>query len=185
MMGKSVLRSLGTVGLVVLASCGGGSGTGTTSNSSGGSGTGATTTAAGGGGTSTSAVVDKYVGTWVGPCSSTGTSTAEIEMLALQKVTDTSMNATDTQNNYNSLNCSGGPVTTKTNTSAGTWVGSKTIASGETVDEINVVQNGQTQKQIIVIKADGKLYTGLQAPDGTVDTNGYPNTLDPKGMTKQ
>lgn len=184
--------------LVPLAGCGGGDGggggtgsnplgSGSSSGSGSGSGTGSGGSGSGGGTTTQAAVVDKYIGTWVSTCDNTGPGSSRRESLTLKKASATSVTFTDTQTNYASGDCSGNSTGTQTNTGTANWVGTKT-ASGQTVDEIDIAQDGKAglMKQIVVIEADGKFYSGVQASDGgTVDANGYPNTLQPTGSTRQ
>lgn len=192
---RFALASFVTALLLALAGCGGGGdggtgsnssvfGTGSTSGSGSGTGTGSTT---GTGSGTTTAVVDKYVGTWLATCDNTGPSSSQRESLTLKKATATSVTFTDTQTNYGTGDCSGSSTGTQTHTGSANWIGTKT-ASGQNVDEIEIAQDGQagTTKQIVVIEADGKFYSGVEASDGgTVDVDGYPDTLQPTGSTKQ
>lgn len=187
------LRLIAGIGiLAVLAACGGGGGDASTTSIGGGTGgTGTTTTTGGGGGTTTttggttttSAVVDKYIGTWVS-CKATSASSSEQETLVLQKASDTTVNTSSSVKSFPTTNCSGTGTAQPTDSGTATWVGTKLVGS-ETVDEINIVQGTTTIKQIVLIRSDGKLYSGVEAVSGgPVDANGYPTTLETTGSTK-
>jgi hypothetical protein len=185
------MRLIAGIGiLAILAACGGGGdasttstggGTGTTTTTGGGAG--GTTTTTTGGTTTTSAVVDKYIGTWVS-CKATGASSSEQETLVLQKASDTTVNTSSSVKSFPNTTCSGTGTAAPTDSGTATWVGTKLVGS-ETVDEINIVQGAITIKQIVVIRSDGKLYSGVEASSGgSVDANGYPTTLEATGSTK-
>jgi len=166
----------GAATLAVLAACGGGGGGGD-GTTLGGSTDGST------GGTTASAVVDKYVGTWV-LCRGTGSMGSEREDLTLVKASDTTVNFSSTDAGYASTDCSGAVTTSQTDTGTATFVGSETLGA-DTVDKIDIVQNGSTIRQVIVIRADGKFYSGVDAGSGgPVDANGYPTTLETEGSAK-
>lgn len=195
---RCVLAALAAAMLLTLAGCGGGgdgtastgtstgAGLGTSAGTGSGTGTGTGGTGTGSGTTTTTAdVVDKYVGTWV-QCKANGSTSSSSDSLTITKSTATTVSFSDTHKDFATTNCSGTAGGTSSQAGTATWVGTKMVGS-LTVDEINIQPTGQPlQKQIIVIESDGKLYSGVQASDGgTVDANGYPNTLESTGSTKQ
>lgn len=177
------------IGLVtMLAACGGGGGSpgtpgggsisgGGGGGSSGGGGSG------GSGGTST-AVVDKYVGTWM-RCLATGNATSERETLALNKTGDTTMVYSHVQVTFNNTTCTGTGVSQASTNGTVLFTGTKTI-NGETVDEVNITpSNSSVQKEVLVVRTDRKLYEGVVDNTAVLDANGYPSTIDPNGFAPQ
>lgn len=168
---RFVFASLAAALVLTVAGCGGGGG---------------------GGGNKpvpTADVVDKYIGSWLAPCDATGANTSETDLLTLTKTSATTVSFTDTRTTYATNNCTGAGTTQPKETGTATWVGTKTTTDkGQTVDKIDISINGvaQTEHQIVTIGSDGKFYSGLDPSDGgTVDANGYPNTLQATGSTKQ
>jgi hypothetical protein len=164
----STLRLLaGGVLLLLLTACGGGDG------NAGGS--------AGGSVTSPSAAVDNYAGTWV-ECVAGGTGGSEKNSMTFTKTGDTTMSLAISSRSFGTANCTGAEGPTLTDSGSVTFNGTKVIGS-ETVDRIDVVQSTGSFKQVLVIRADGRLYSGNLSA-GT-DGQGYPNALDPGGLTRQ
>jgi hypothetical protein len=170
----------GALALAVLAACGGGGGgdgTGLTSLTGGTDSNGST------GSTTSAAVVDKYVGTWV-LCRPTGSMGSEREDLTLVKASDTMVDFSSTNTAFATTDCSGAQTGSQTDSGTATFVGSEALGT-DTVDKIDIVQNGTPSKQVVVIRADGKFYSGVDVSSGgPVDANGYPTTLEADGSTK-
>lgn len=160
--------------LTLVAACGGGDGDGTT-------GTGTTTT----GGTSTTSAatsVDVYVGRWT-TCLREQTG-SQRENLDITRVSDTRANFTFSGQRFASTDCSGTAQSSDSGSGTVTLVGKGSVG-GEVVDKADVVENGQTDKDIFAVRADGKLYVGRHADDGgAVDAQGYPTSFDTDPFSK-
>ena len=129
------------------------------------------------------AVVDKYVGTWVA-CAPGDAGGFERDTLALNKSGATTMVFSETRFNFPSPDCTGnGTQVGGTVTGSFSFVGTKTI-SGQTVDKIDITTTGSgtLTRQVIVIAADAQLHFGLTS---TVDASGYPDALDSVGWVRQ
>jgi hypothetical protein len=177
-MKNSILIVPAIVALALVASCGGGDGDPAAGTSTSTTATSATDT------TATSGVVDKYVGTWIGPCVSVGASEWEREAFTITKTGDTTFTFSSVNSIYASSSCSGTPTRSDSGTGTGTMRGTKTIGT-DTVDKIDIVENGTVHKEVVLIK-DGKLYNGRAASEGgSVDSEGYPATLETNGNTRQ
>jgi hypothetical protein len=61
------------------------------------------------------------------------------------------------------------------------------VVGGETVDKVNITEAGRTDKLLLDVRADGKLYISLEAddPGANLDAEGYPGAFDPIPFTKQ
>jgi hypothetical protein len=161
----------------LLAACGGGGGSPGTTTGGSVDGGGSTPPPPG------TAVVDKYIGTWVA-CAPADTGGFERDTLALNKSGATTMVFSETRFNFPSPDCTGnGTQVGGTVTGSFLFVGTKTI-SGQTVDKIDITTTGSgtLTRQVIVIASDAKLHFGLTSP---VDASGYPDTLDSVGWVRQ
>lgn len=169
-MKKHLAILAGVSALTLLAACGGG-GDATTATST-------TTTTT----TSTASAVDKYVGTWSG-CFAEG-SGSQRETITITKSSDAVASYSFSGSGYASADCSGAATSSDSGSGTATMVGTKTIGS-ETVDKVDMAEGSLSEKQVLAI-VGSKLVSGVTAADGgTVDADGYPNTLDTDGLTKQ
>lgn len=126
--------------------------------------------------------VDKYVGTWTA-CFTTGTS-SDRETFTISKTGTTTASITGTDNRFASTNCTGTVTSTGTQSNTATWRDTKTLGT-DTVDKIDLIEQGVLVKSVVVIK-NGQLYTGRDVRDGgSVDSEGYPTSLDSVPYTRQ
>lgn len=155
---------------VLLGACGGGGG-----------GTGSGTT---GLGTVTAGDASRYVGTW-SSCSSTGTSTSERDTVVITATGASTLAFTDSQTSFSAAGCTGTAGTPTSSTGTVVFTGTTKTVGSSTVDKATITQGTSVNKQIFLVTAT-TLNTGRQAGDGgTVDADGYPNTLDSQVLTKQ
>ena len=165
----------------LLAACGGGGGNpGTTNGTSGGGGSGSGGNGGNGGVTPGASTVEKYLGTWV-QCTQISATDSVLDRLVFAKSSETSMSASVTSTFFATVTCSGPAGQTLTTNSTVTLAGTKTI-NGETADRINVTNSSGATKDVLMVRNDGKLYTG--STTGGVDGDGYPTTIEPAGFTK-
>lgn len=165
---------VGVAALALLTGCGGG---GDGSGTAGTTTTTTTTTT-----TSTASAVDKYVGTWSGCFAGVGGSFKET--ITITKSSDTVASYSFIGAEYASADCSGTSTGGDSGSGTATMVGTKTIGS-ETVDKVDMVESSLSEKQVLAI-VGAELVSGVAAADGgTVDADGYPNTLNGDGLTKQ
>jgi len=163
--------------LAFLASCGGG-GDGPAATTAATTTTTPTPTALAAGDAS------RYVGTW-SVCTSTGASTSRKETTVITATGPSSLNFTDTEINFAAAGCTG--TAGAPSTSAGTVVfnGTTKTVGTSTVDKGTTTQGTTVQKQIFLVTAT-TLNSGKTVADGgTVDADGYPNSLDSGVLTKQ
>lgn len=136
---------------------------------------------------STPAGVDatRYAGSW-GSCSSTGNGASEQEAIVITATSASSFAFIDTTTSYASPDCSGAAGAT-TNSTSGTVAFSGTKAVGtDTVDEGLLTQGTNTPQKQIFLATATTIRTGRMAQDGgTLDADGYPNTLDTNGLVRQ
>lgn len=174
-----VRRLAGALLLVLLTACGGGGGSGDDAGTTGTtpgtpSGTSTTTTAASG--------VDVYVGRWTACLREQNGS--QREELEITRTSDTQLNFTFTGRRFASTDCSGTAQSTDSGTGTGMLVGKGSIG-GEVVDRVNITEGSQTDKDILAVRADGKLYVGRHPDDGgSVDAQGYPTAFDTDPFTR-
>ncbi|MCY7317746.1 MAG: hypothetical protein LH617_03275, partial [Ramlibacter sp.] len=114
-------------------------------------------------------------------CFIEGTGSAR-DTFTIAKTGTITASTTGTDTIYASTNCSGTPTSSKaTSGSTFTFRGTK-ILGADTVDKI---EDSKLGKQVVVIK-NGQLYTGREVRDGgSVDSEGYPTSLDPIPYTRQ
>ena len=128
--------------------------------------------------------VDKYVGTW-SHCFTEGTGSARDTFTIVKTGTFTG-SSTGTDTRYaSSATCSGAATSSKaTSGNTITWRGTKTLGA-DTVDKIELVEQGVLGKTVVVIK-NGLLFTGRDVRDGgSLDSEGYPTSLDPNSYSRQ
>ena len=126
--------------------------------------------------------VDKYVGTW-SQCFNEATGSAR-DTFTLSKTGTFTASAPGTDTIYASPNCSGTATTKATSGTTVTFQGTKTLGT-ETVDKVDLIQQGVFVKSVVVIK-NGQLYVGRTFRDGgSVDSEGYPTSLEPIPYTRQ
>ncbi|HEX2547797.1 MAG TPA: hypothetical protein VHL79_23130 [Ramlibacter sp.] len=184
---------------VVLAACGGGgddSGTTTTTTETstgagsvtpgGSTNTGGTTT---GGGTAVAAAIDKYVGTW-SHCVPDGNNRYLLDRITVSKTGDNTGTLTYAGTWYTQANCTGTVVDQDGGTGTATIRGQKTVG-GVSVDMIEYAEVGQgTFRDIMTVRADGRLYTGVERADSetcrpSATDDCYPTALAASGFVKQ
>lgn len=164
---------LSACALTLATACGGGGDTTATTT---------TTTATPSDTTATASAVDKYVGSWSG-CFARGTGSGR-ETLTITKTGETTGSFTFSGSAYASADCSGASTGSETGSGTATFKGTKTIGA-DTVDKIDSLEASVVEKQVLLIK-NGQLVSGVSAADGgSVDSEGYPNTLDTEPLTKQ
>ena len=128
--------------------------------------------------------VDKYVGTWGGCFSFTSGTGSERETLTITKTGDATASVLGLKSNYASNNCSGPVTRSSSYTETPTYRGTKTLGT-DTVDKVDRLTPGGLVKTVLLIK-NGQLYTGREVRDGgSVDSEGYPTSLNPIPFTKQ
>lgn len=134
--------------------------------------------------TPTAGSLANYVGTWRACWAFEGNSVNEV--LTIIRTGDTTGNFTTTMTAHTGAGCTGGAVATESGSGSVTWKGTKTVGS-ETVDKLEIVMGAQSEKQIAVIRADGKFYSGIAVgePGSNPDAEGYPSALETLGYTKQ
>ena len=183
----SLASSLSVV--VLLAACGGGddgpaAATSTTTTSTTTTTTPTTTTTTT---TTTPAPGDasRYVGTW-SSCNSTGASTSRRETIVITATGASTLAFTFTETNFSAAACTGSAGTPSVGTTGTVaFTGTTKTVGTSTVDKGSVTEGTRVQKQIFLVTAT-TLVTGKTAGDGgTVDADGYPNTLESGGLTKQ
>jgi hypothetical protein len=174
---KKLTLVSGVLALALLASCGGG-------GSGGGS---VDTTAPASGYDQTAGVTagdaSRYAGTWVA-CNSTGATTSEREVVVLTATGANTVSFSDTSSVYSGVNCTGSVGSSSSKTGTLAFAGTKTVGT-DTVDKGLMTRDGVQKKNIFLVTAT-TLKTGRAAEDGgTLDADGYPNTLDTNGLTRQ
>lgn len=173
-----VRRLAGALLLVLLAACGGGGGGGDADGGTAAPGTTSTTPAT----TSETSNVDVYVGNWVACFMEGGGSMRE--SLVITRTSDTSLTFTFTGQRFASTDCSGTAQSTDSGTGTATLTGKKTVGT-EVADKVQITEGNVTDKDLLAVRADGKLYVGRDADSGgTVDADGYPNTFDTDPFTR-
>ena len=128
--------------------------------------------------------VDKYVGTW-SHCVTEVTGSFR-DTFTIVKTGTFTASSTGTDTIYaSSTNCSGTATSSKaTSGFTVTWRDTKTLGT-DTVDKIDGIEQGVPVKQVVVIK-NGQLYTGRSVRDGgSVDSEGYPTSLDSNPYSRQ
>ena len=167
----------GLLALALLASCGGGG--------SGGGSVNTTVPASGYDQTPGTAAGDasRYAGTWIS-CNSTGTTTSEREVVVLTATGTNTISFSDTSSAYSGVNCTGSVGSSSSKTGTLAFAGTKTVGT-DTVDKGLMTRDGVQKKNIFLVTAT-TLRSGRAAEDGgTLDADGYPNTLDTNGLTRQ
>lgn len=181
---------------VVLAACGGGDDNNTgatattdTSTTANTGGTGGTGTTGGGTNTATASAVDKYVGTW-SHCVQDGT-TFLLDRMTITKTGDTTASLTYSGTWYAQAGCTGTVTDRDGGTGTATIRGQKTVG-GQSVDMVEYVEVGIQNpfREILTVKADGRLYTGVERADSdtcrpTATDDCYPTALSNEGFVKQ
>jgi hypothetical protein len=134
--------------------------------------------------TPTAASLDRYVGTWRA-CWPAGAN-SETEVLTITRTSDTTGNFTTTLTTHAGAGCTGAAVGAESGAGSLTWKGTKTVGS-ETVDKLEIVMGTQSEKQIAVLRADGKFYSGIAVgePGSNPDAEGYPGAFETIGYTRQ
>ncbi len=146
--------------------------------------------ACGGGGDSDFAG-DKYIGTWA-MCTSTATGigipTWEKETLSITAGTTPNTLAFASSNaTYFNAECTGAFGTPQLESGTVTFNGTKVIGF-DTVDRVFIASGGLGEKQVLVIRTTNPLtlLTGRSSGEGgTLDSEGYPNTLDTDVFVRQ
>lgn len=161
---KKLTLVSGLLALALLASCGGG----------------------GSGGDQSSGVVagdaTRYAGTWVS-CDATSGTTSDRDVVVITATGSNTFSFNESSAVYATANCTG-PVTSTRSGTTGTVVfaGTKTVGT-DTVDKGIVTDASGQRNQIFLVTATS-LRSGRRAEDGgTLDAEGYPNTLDTAGLT--
>jgi hypothetical protein len=134
-------------------------------------------------GTPAAAGLGNYVGSWRACWPADGNSEAEV--LTISKTSDTTGNFSTTLTLHTGAGCTGAAVGAESGSGSLTWKGTKTVGS-ETVDKLEIAMGTQTEKQIAVLRADGKFYSGIAVgdPGSNPDAEGYPGALETIGYTK-
>lgn len=128
--------------------------------------------------------VDKYTGTWGGCFGFSSSAESEKEIVTITKTGNTTASVASSTTHHASTNCTGTVTRSKNSTLAVTFRGTKILGS-DTVDKVEVVDNGVLEKTVLLIK-DGQFYTGRDAVDGgSFDSEGYPTSLNPIPFTSQ
>jgi hypothetical protein len=176
-MKNLILTLSGLSVAVLLAACGGGGASSSVDDSAAVAATAAAATPAG---------VDatRYAGSW-GSCSSTGNGASETEAFVITATSTDSFAFNDTTTSYASADCSGaaGAITGST---SGTFVFSGTkILGTDTVDEGILTQGTNAPQKQILLATATTIRTGRMVQDGgTLDADGYPNTLDTNRLVR-
>jgi hypothetical protein len=145
-------------------------------------------TACGGGGDGeTVFAADKYVGAWT-MCTSTGATTSRKETLVFARGTavDTLAFTNSTANHFAPA-CAGVFGTPELESGTVSFNGTKLIGF-DTVDRVFVGNGGLGEKQVLVIRTTNPLtlFTGRTSFDGgTLDSDGYPTTLNADFFVRQ
>lgn len=128
--------------------------------------------------------IDKYVGSWTA-CIPEANSRSSRENLTVAKTGDASGSFTVAATEYSGTNCTGAPVRTENEAGSFTLIGTKTIGT-ETVDKVNIVVGNIQQKQVFVVRADGRFHTGIPTdePGSAADAEGYPGAIEATGFSR-
>jgi hypothetical protein len=170
----------GTLLLVLLVACGGGdddeSSTSTTTTTTT---TNTTTTT---GATTQNTATALYAGRWT-VCTREQVG-SQRENLEITRVSDTQATFVFTGQRFASTDCSGAVQSTDSGSGSIVLVG-KGAVGGEVVDKVQITENNVTDKEVLAVRADGKLYVGRDADSGgTLDAEGYPTTFDTDPFTR-
>jgi hypothetical protein len=174
---KKLISLVSSVSLLALfASCGGGGDGPATATATTATATTTTVLAAGD--------ASRYVGTW-SACLSTGTSGSQKETTVITATGASSLAFTDTDINFPAAGCAGTASTPSTSTGTVVFNGTTKTVGTSTVDKGTVTQGTSVQKQIFLVTAT-TLSSGKSVADGgTLDVDGYPNSLDSGVQTQQ
>lgn len=130
--------------------------------------------------------VDKYVGTWFAcfPDSSAGGSSAET--LVFERTGAAAATFRSREIHFVGAGCTGTSSADDSESGAVSLTGTK-LVSGENADEVAITEGNTTRKNILAVRADGRLYTGSDRsePDYSADAEGYPERFNPTGYAKQ
>jgi len=128
---------------------------------------------------------DKYVGTWKA-CHASNPGGFDLESLVVTKTGANSVKVNWSDTYYANAICTGTPTGSENGVATVTIVGTKLIGAN-TADKIDIYPTGVSalEKNVQLI-VNGKMTSGVVASDGgTVDAEGYPNTLDSSSLMKQ
>jgi hypothetical protein len=159
--------------LTILAACGGGS-----DRADGPTGDGP-------GAPGTADAVDKYAGSWVACFPDAGAGSTR-ELLVISKTGAATGSFSIAATHFPGAGCTGTSSGTDGEAGSLTIVGTKTV-SGETVDKVNTLEGGVSGKTILAVLPDGTLHTGRDRndPEFRADAEGFPESLNPIGYTRQ
>lgn len=179
---SSLRHVAGVLLLVALAACGGGDddddagGTTTTTTTTT---TDATTTT---GATTQNTAMALYAGRWTVCSQEQGGSRRET--LQINRTSDSAGTFSFTGEIFTTTNCTGTAASTDSGSGTIVLVGKGSVG-GEVVDKVQITENNVTDKEIVAVRADGKLYVGRDAESGgTLDSEGYPTTFDTEPFTR-
>ena len=161
----------GALLLVLVAGCGGSDDDGQAVTT-----TTTTTTTTTSGSTSQSTTMALYAGTWTVCSQEQGGSRREA--LQVNRTGDTTGTFSFTAQFFASTDCTGTAQRTETGSGTIVLVGKGSVG-GEVVDKAQITEDNVTDKEILAVRADGKLYVGRDAESGgALDTEGYPTSFD-------
>jgi hypothetical protein len=130
--------------------------------------------------------IAKYLGTWA-RCSATGVATSEKETFVITEGSGDTLVVADTHIAYGAPACAGPGGIPDTTTQNISFNGTKVIGT-DTVDRVFVGLGGLGRKQVLLVKGISPvtLTTGRDSSEGgTLDSDGYPTTLESSSLTKQ
>ena len=134
--------------------------------------------------TVTAGDASRYAGTW-SACVSTGASTSRKETVVITATGASTLAFSQSETNFAAAGCTGTAGTPSTGTGTAVFTGTTKTVGTSTVDKGTVTQGTKVQKQIFLVTAT-TLTTGKGVGDGgTLDADGYPNSLDSGVLTKQ
>ncbi|TWO70263.1 hypothetical protein FN976_14805 [Caenimonas sedimenti] len=122
--------------------------------------------------------IERYTGNWT-VCNFDGPTASEFETLQVTRTSDTTASFTVDSKTYATSNCTGTVVRSDASSGTISIVGTKAIGT-ETVDKVNVAAGGSTEKQVFVVRGDGRFFTGIPTDEtgSNPDAEGYPSALD-------
>ncbi|MCG2591760.1 hypothetical protein LZ009_03095 [Ramlibacter sp. XY19] len=131
-------------------------------------------------------VADAYAGTWRAcfPMTQDGGSSAE--QFVFERTGAGTATFRFNVMHFAAPGCQGSGSVTQTDAASVSFVGVKTV-SGETVHKAIFSRPGGSHKEILVIRADGKLYVGSDPQEAgyRTDVEGFPDTLSSVGYERQ
>lgn len=126
----------------------------------------------------------RYVGTWV-RCVSTGPATSEMERVVIAASGTNTFSFTETNAAYSRAGCAGVAGSVRTDTGTVALNGTKIIGT-ITADKGLMISGTLPPEKQLFVATSSSLGTGRPVREGgTVDSEGYPDTLDDAVFTRQ